>query len=63
MLFVILGIVLWIFLAFLPAKIASNKGYNFWLFLVLSWLVSFVATLIVVLFLKDKNNDIQNKTE
>lgn len=54
MFFVILGIALWILFAFAPAILAKNKGYNFWLFLILSWIVSFVITLIVVLLLKDK---------
>ncbi len=54
MFFIILGIVLWVFLAFWPAKLAQNKGYSFILFLLLSWFVSFVITLIVVIFLKDK---------
>jgi len=54
MFLVILGVALWILFAFAPAIMAKNKGYNFWLFLVLSWFISFVITLIVVLFLKDK---------
>ena len=53
-LFVTLGIVLWIALAFWPALIAKRKGYSFWLFLITSWFVSFLATLIVVLILRDK---------
>lgn len=54
--FVILGMVLWILLAFWPAMLAKRKGYSFILFLILSWFVSFVITLIAVLFiLKDKN--------
>ncbi|HSX45655.1 MAG TPA: hypothetical protein VLG27_01460 [Candidatus Saccharimonadia bacterium] len=52
--FIILGIVLWVFIAFWPAFIAKNKGYSFILFLVLSWFVSFIITLIVVTLLKDK---------
>jgi len=52
--FVTLGIVLWIALAFWPALIAKRKGYSFWLFLIASWFVSFLATLIVVLILRDK---------
>ncbi len=52
--FYILGLVLWILFAFWPAMLAKRKGYSFILFLVLSWFVSFVITLIVVLFLKDK---------
>lgn len=54
MFFVILGIALWILFAFAPAILAKNKGYSFWLFLILSWFISFAITLIIVLFLKDK---------
>lgn len=52
---IILGVILWVLLAFWPAMLAKRKGYSFILFLVLSWFVSFVITLLVVLFLKDKN--------
>ena len=53
--FLILGIFLWILFAFWPAWLAKKKGYSFLLFLVLSWFVSFVVTLIVVMLLRDKN--------
>lgn len=52
--FIILGIVLWLVLAMWPAIIAKNKGYSFMLFLILSWFVSFVITLIIAALLKDK---------
>lgn len=55
MFFVILGIVLWIALAFWPASIAKRKGHSFFLYLILSWFISFIITLIIVLFLHDKN--------
>lgn len=49
-----LGIMLWVMVAFWPALIASRKGYNFWLFFLLSlpfwWIMLFVA-----LFIKDKS--------
>ncbi len=51
----ILGIIAWIVLAFWPAKWASNKGYNFFVFLILSWFVSFILTLLLVAYLRDKN--------
>ena len=51
----ILGIIAWIVIAFLPARWANKKGYSFLLFLVLSWLVSFVLTLLIVALLRDKN--------
>lgn len=52
--FIILGIVLWLVLAMWPAIIAKNKGYSFILFLILSWFVSFVITLIIAVLLRDK---------
>lgn len=55
MFFVILGTFLWIAIAFWPALIAKRKGYNFFLFLILSWLISFVIMLIIALLLRDKN--------
>lgn len=51
----IIGIILWVLLAFWPAMLAKRKGYSFILFLILSWFVSFAITLLAVLFLKDKN--------
>lgn len=50
----IVGIVAWIIIAFWPAWWAQKKGYNFWLFLVLSWFISFILTLIIIAFLRDK---------
>ena len=52
--FIVLGIALWILFAFWPALVAKSKGYSFFLFLILSWAVSFLVTLIVVLLLEDK---------
>jgi hypothetical protein len=51
----LLGMILWVLLAFWPAMLAKRKGYSFILFLLLSWFVSFIITLLVVLILKDKN--------
>lgn len=53
----LLGMILWVLLALWPAMLAKRKGYSFILFLILSWFVSFIITLLVVLFLKDKNQD------
>ena len=61
--FAILGIFLWVCLAFLPAWLAKKKGYNFWLFLILSWFISFIITLIIVLFLHDKNQTAQDRAD
>jgi uncharacterized membrane protein len=52
---IIIGIIAWIVIAFWPARWASKKGYNFFVFLVLSWFISFILTLIIVAFLDDKN--------
>ena len=49
-----IGVVVWITMAFLPAVVTSRKGYNFWIFLIASWFVSFVVTLIVAVALHDK---------
>ncbi len=51
---IVLGVALWIFIAFWPAILAKNKGYSFILFLVLSWFVSFLITLLAVALLRDK---------
>ncbi len=53
----LLGMILWVLLALWPAMLAKRKGYSFILFLILSWFVSFIITLLAVLFLKDKNQD------
>ena len=57
----IIGIIAWIIIAFWPAKWAQSKGYNFFLFLILSWFISFFLTLVIVLFLKDKNETPQSR--
>lgn len=59
---VMLGIVLWLVFAIWPAYIAKTKGYSFILFLILSWFVSFILTLLVVLLLKDKTLTPADKT-
>lgn len=61
--FIVLGIALWIALAFWPAVMAKRKGYSFILFLLLAWLVSWLVTLIVVLFLRDKNETAQQRAD
>ncbi len=63
MFFIILGIFLWVTLAFVPAYLAKKKGYSFILFLVLSWFVSFIITLIVVLALKDKTQTAADRAD
>lgn len=61
MFYIILGIFLWIVLALIPAMLAKRKGYSFIIFLILSWFVSFLLTLIVVMILKDKNKTAQDR--
>ena len=45
--------VVWIFVAFWPATMAKAKGYNFWVFLLLS-LFFWWAMFFVVLFLPNR---------
>ena len=59
--FILLGMFLWLVLAIWPAYLAKVKGYSFFLFLILSWFVSFFLTLIVVLLLKDRNTTAADK--
>jgi ABC-type Mn2+/Zn2+ transport system permease subunit len=53
--FVVMGIVLWVILAFWPAIIAKRKGYSFALFLIIALLVSWLLSLVIILVMKDKN--------
>ncbi len=50
----LLGLILWIIVAFWPARVASRKGYSFILFFLIS-LPFFWITLFVVYAMKDKN--------
>jgi MFS superfamily sulfate permease-like transporter len=61
--FVVLGIALWVILAFWPAVMAKKKGYSFILFLLMAWLISWLFTLIIVLFLRDKNETEQSRAD
>ena len=58
----LLGMILWVLLALWPAMLAKRKGYSFMLFLILSWFVSFIITLLAVLFLKDKDEISADRT-
>lgn len=51
--YIILGLIIWVALAFWPAVIARRKGYSFALYFVVS-LFFWWITLFVVLSLKDK---------
>jgi len=50
----IIGIILWIFVAFWPARVAQSRGYNFWLFLILAWFISFILALALAYLLPNK---------
>lgn len=61
--FIVLGIALWIILAFWPAVIARKKGYSFVLFLLTAIFLSWIISLIIVLFLKDKNETAEQRAD
>jgi len=61
MFFGILGAVLWIILAFWPAIVARKKGYSFILFFLLSIVISWLITLIIVLVLKNRNETAEDR--
>lgn len=61
--FLVLGIALWVILAFWPAVIARRKGYSFALFLILALIVSWLIALIIALILKDKNETAQMRAD
>lgn len=50
----LLGIIVWVIVAFWPATVAKRKGYSFILFFLLSILCFFVS-IIVAYAIKDKN--------
>lgn len=53
MFYIILGIIIWVAIAFWPATIARRKGYSFIGFFLVSLLFWWI-TLFVTLFMKDK---------
>lgn len=53
MFFIILGIIVWVAIAFWPATIAGRKGYSFLGFFLVS-LFFWWITLFVTLFMRDK---------
>ncbi len=61
--YAILGIILWVALAFWPAVIAKRKGYSFGLFLLLALVISFIFAYIVVALLEDKNETAEAKAD
>lgn len=61
MFLLILGAVLWVFLALWPASIASKKGHSFWLFFIIS-LFFWWITLFVAIFMKDQSASVGQTT-
>lgn len=61
--FLILGITAWIAVALWPAFIAKSKGYNFWLFFLISVFFSIIIALLVALLLHDKNETAEDKAD
>ena len=51
----VLGVILWVILAFWPAVIAKRKGYSFALFLIIALIISWLIALVIAILLKDKN--------
>jgi hypothetical protein len=52
--FIVLGLFLWLLVALWPATLAKKKGYSFIVFLLLSWIFSWLLILIITLFLPTK---------
>jgi hypothetical protein len=63
MFWIILGVALWIMLAFWPAMIAKRKGYSFWLFFAISVIVSWLLALVLILILEDKNKTAADRAD
>jgi len=53
--FLLLGIFLWIMLAFWPARVAGRKGHSFWGYFILS-LLFFPLALILAFVISDKKS-------
>ena len=61
--FIVLVIAIWVILAFWPAVMARKKGYSFALFLITALFLSWIISLIVVLFLKDKTETAEERAD
>lgn len=46
---IIMGIIAWIVVAFWPARVAQRKGYNFWLFFLISIPFFFITLFVAYL--------------
>ena len=53
MLWYILGVIVWILIAFWPARVAARKGHSFFLYFLFS-LVFFPAALLVAYMVSDR---------
>lgn len=60
MFYVVLGVIIWIAIAFWPASVARRKGYSFILFFLLS-LVFFFLSLILAYVVKDKTQTAEDR--
>lgn len=60
--FYIIGLILWVLFAFLPAIVARRKGYSFVLFFILS-LFTFVIALIIALLMPDKTKTAADRAD
>lgn len=61
--FLILGVFIWVILAFWPAYVAKKRGYSFILFLLASWIISWLLMLIIAYILPDKTLTKQDKAD
>lgn len=61
--FIILGIFIWLVLALWPAYVAKKRGYSFILFLLASWLVSWLLMLFLAYILPDKTLTTKDRTD
>ena len=58
----ILGVILWIIVAFWPAMLARRKGHSFILFFILS-IVFFPLSLILAYVVHDRNQTAQDRAD
>lgn len=63
--YLLLGAIVWVLIAFWPARVASRKGYSFFLFFFLS-IIFFFLSLLLAYALKDRTksgNEISSAAE
>ena len=49
-----LAALLWLYMVFLPARMAKEKGHSFWVFFFLSIFFWWITLFVVLLFLDDR---------